>query len=162
QVFCSGIRPGSAEAYYLQHQSGVVLGKLFVTGSPDGETPSVSAPLELPEPQTRRILETAGRELIDRYWGRYVPIWHDPRSGTTRVLRDPSGGLPCLATRLQGVDVFVSHMQEARDLAADRAFSVNWSYVAGVLCFTRVLVHATGLEEVSQVLPGECVAIRQG
>jgi asparagine synthase (glutamine-hydrolysing) len=136
------------------------LGKLFLCAQ--GEGMSVGAPRELGEEVSRSILVTRGRRLVERYWGRYVAILHDAASGTTRVLRDPSGGLPCLMTRVQGVDVFVSHMQEARDLAGDRAFSVNWSYVAGVLGFTRVLVRTTGLNEVSQVLPGECVELCDG
>jgi asparagine synthase (glutamine-hydrolysing) len=160
QVFCSDIRPGSTEPYRLHGGCGVVLGKLFIAG--EGDSASVSAPLELAESESRQILETRARRLVERYWGRYVAILHDAASGATRVLRDPAGGLPCLTTRLYGVDVFVSHMQEARDLAADRAFSVNWSYVAGVLALTRVLVRATGLNEVSQVLPGECVELREG
>jgi asparagine synthase (glutamine-hydrolysing) len=159
-VFCSDIRPGSSEPYRLHGGAGVVLGKVFIAG--DDERPSVSAPLELPAEESRRITTTGGRRLVEHYWGRYVAFLHDAESRTSHVLRDPAGGLPCLTLRLQGVDVFVSHMQEARDLAADRAFSVNWSYVAGILCFTRVLIRATGLNEVSQVLPGECVELRHG
>jgi len=159
-VFCSDVRPRSSEPYFLHRSTGVVLGKLFIAA--DGEGTSTSSPLELGEDESRGILESRARRLVERYWGRYVAILHDAASGTTRVLRDPSGGLPCLMTHLNGVDVFVSHMQEAKDLAGDRAFSVNWSYVAGVLCFTRMLLRATGLNEVSQVLPGECVELQAG
>jgi asparagine synthase (glutamine-hydrolysing) len=159
QVWCSDIRPGASEPHLLERGAGVALGKLFVSaGNGDAST---SAPLCLAEGESLKILESGGRRLIERYWGRYVAFLHDAASGTTRVLRDPTGALPCFMTRLLGVDVFFSHMQEAVELGG-RAFSINWAYVAAALCQPRVQVHSTGLNEVSQVLGGECVAVRDG
>jgi asparagine synthase (glutamine-hydrolysing) len=159
QVLCSDIRPGASEPHLLERGAGVVLGALFLSAG-DGRA-SESASLRFAEGESLKILQSAGRQLIERYWGRYVAFLHDAASGTTWVLRDPTSALPCFMTRLLGVDVFFSHMQEAVDLGG-RIFSINWQYVAAALCQFRVLVHSTGLNEVSQVLGGECVELRDG
>ena len=46
--------------------------------------------------------------------------------------------------------------------SAAESFSINWKYVAAALCQNRLQVQATGLNEVSQVLGGECVELREG
>ena len=158
QVFCTDIRPGSSEPYLLHRNAGVVLGKLFVTG---GEAASTSAPLALSEEESRKILANEGRRLVERYWGRYVAFLHDAPSRTHWVLRDPTGALPCFTSRMLGVDVFFSNMQDAVDLPGTR-FSVDWLYVAAQLCMTRMQVPSTGLKEVSQILGGECAELRAG
>ena len=102
QVFCSDIRPGSSEPYRLTRGAGVVLGKLFVAGGEDGA--SVSAPLSLGEDESEKILQSAGRRLIDRYWGRYVAFLHDAASGTdVGAARSHRRSLPCFTARLLGV-----------------------------------------------------------
>jgi asparagine synthase (glutamine-hydrolysing) len=157
-VFCWDVRPGASEPYLLHNDAGVVLGKLFAIGS-DGS--SAGAPLALSEQETSAVLTSAGRRLVERYWGRYVAFLQDGGAGTTWVLRDPTGTLPCFTARFLGVDVYFSHMEEGAQLGG-RAFSVNWSYVAATLCQSRVQVHSTGLNEVSQVLGGECIELRGG
>ncbi len=157
-VFCSDVRPGASEPYFLHRDAGVVLGKLFETGSDER---SRSVPAELSEQATGKILQSAGRSLVEHYWGRYVAFFQDAERRVTRVLRDPAGGLPCFTTRIQGVDVFFSNMEEGA-LLGDRPFRVNWTYVAAVLCQSRVQVHETGLDAVSQVLGGECVELSAG
>jgi asparagine synthase (glutamine-hydrolysing) len=158
EVFCRDVRSGSSEAYRLHADAGVVLGKLFVRGNQEG---SSAASLALPELESHGILQTAGRRLVDRYWGRYVAFLQDGTSRTTWVLRDPTSALPCFTARILGVDVFFSHMEEGA-LLGGRAFSINWKYVAASLCQNRLQVHATGLNEVSQVLGGECLSVRDG
>jgi asparagine synthase (glutamine-hydrolysing) len=158
QVFCKDVRPGASEPHVLYGDSGVVLGRLFVRGN---DCVSSAAPPVLPEVETAAILATAGRRLFDAFWGRYVAFLRDGMQGTTWILRDPTAGLPCFTVRLQGVDVYFSHMEEGAQLGG-RTFSINWKYVAASLCQHQLQVHATGLNEVSQVLGGECLATRGG
>ena len=61
-VFYAGARAGSSEAYFLQNDNGVVLGKLFVR-SQDGRW--AGAPLSLDARESTRISATGGRYLID-------------------------------------------------------------------------------------------------
>jgi asparagine synthase (glutamine-hydrolysing) len=133
----------------------VVLGKLFERPA---NSPSVAVPLFLDESRTRRITESRGRHLVDGYWGRYIAFLHDAAAKTTRVLRDPSGGLPCLTIRFGGVRLYCSALSDLQHLGLG-SFDVNWSYLTAWLCVMRGQTHATGLREVSQVLPGECVEL---
>jgi asparagine synthase (glutamine-hydrolysing) len=151
----AGTRVGSNELHDLGGR-GVVLGKLFERPT---DSPSSPAPLTFDESRTRRILESRGRELIDRYWGRYLAFLHDEAGRTTRVLRDPSAGLPCLTLRFGGVRLYFSAMNAIQHLGLG-PFEVNWGYLAASLCMMKGQTHATALREVSQVLGGECVEVR--
>jgi len=150
----AGARVGSSESHCLGSGAGVVLGKLFERSA---NSPSVSAPLVLDELRARPIFESRGRHLIDRYWGRYVAFLQDA-DGTTRVLRDPSAGLPCLTIRFGGVRIFFSAMRAIEHLDLG-SFDVNWEYLAAWVCMMKGPTHATALREVSQVLGGECLEI---
>lgn len=158
QVYYTGPRVGSSEAYQLHEGSGVVLGKLFKRTSDDE---SVAASLTPDAAESAAILKSGGRHLIQRYWGRYVAFLQDAESSTTWIVRDPSAGMPCLSTMCRGVEVFFSFMQDAVDLGLG-PFSVNWKYVAATLCYTRLQLRTTGLNEISQVLGGECVRWHRG
>jgi asparagine synthase (glutamine-hydrolysing) len=152
----AGVRVGSSEPYCLAGGGGVVLGKLFERPS---NSPSIAAPLNLDDSRSRSILESQGRRLVDSYWGRYVAFLHDDGSGTSWVLRDPSGGLPCVTVRFGGVRLFFSAMKDVQHLGLG-PFDVNWGYLAASICMMKGPTHATGLREVSQVLAGECVELR--
>jgi asparagine synthase (glutamine-hydrolysing) len=155
QVTCAGIRPGSSEPYLLDGGDAVVLGKLFERA--DGSS-SKAVPVLLPGAASRAILQTRGRVLIERYWGRYVAFLPEPATRTLRVLRDPSALLPCLMLQYAGVSLFFSSMREVEHLGLPR-FEVSWDYLAATVCRGRQLTHGTGLKGVLQVLGGECVAV---
>lgn len=136
----------------LQSDAGVVLGKLFVRGKAN---PSSDAPAVFDASESAKISASGGRRLIDRYWGRYVALLHDASVGTTRVLRDPTGGLPCLHASVRGVEMYFSRLEDA--VCMGLPVTINWDYVAAHLCFQRLELNVTGLNEVTQVLAGECV-----
>ena len=162
RVFCAGVRAGSSESYCLHDDAGVVLGKLFQRGgNHDGDGASTSAPLALPDDESLKIGASGGRRLVEKYWGRYVAFIHDEAARITRVLRDPTAAFPCFTARLAGVHVYFSRMEDVSQLGG-HTFSVNWKYVAATLCQSQLQVHSTGLNEVTQVLGGECVEHREG
>lgn len=140
-------------SYELQGNSGVVLGTLFAR-SGDGD--STAAPPTFGLQETEKILATAGRHLMQRYWGRYVAFLHEAESRTTRIVRDPTGGLPCLSMNAGGAEIYCSWMEDAVRLRLQ--FSVHWDYIAAHLCCQRLELNFTGLDAVTQVLGGECVA----
>lgn len=144
------------QVHCLQGGAGVVLGKLFERS---GNSPSTSVPLELGESRTRSIMESQGRSLVDRYWGRYVAVLNDQAAQSTSVLRDPSGGLHCLTLRFGGVRLYFSAMADIQHLGLG-PFDVNWTYLTSWICMMRGQTHASALTGVSQVLPGECVRLR--
>lgn len=157
EVRCSGERAGSSAAYRLADGGGVVLGKLFARS----EAGSSPAPSALGEWSTRLILDTDGRHLIEEFWGRYVAFLHDADAAVSRVLRDPSAGLPCYLLRARGVDIYFSWIEDVLELA-DAPLRVNWPYLIAGLCFPREHCRGTALLEVSQVLAGECIEARAG
>jgi asparagine synthase (glutamine-hydrolysing) len=162
RVYGAGVRPGASEPRLLHTGrgvcKGVVLGTLFQR---DEGSPSTRAPLVFSEDESLKILTSGGRRLVSGYWGRYVAVLHDEGSRTTRVLRDPTGGFPCFATEMGGVHVYFSRMEDVSQLDG-HSFSVNWKYVAAMLCLTQIQIQSTGLNEVSRVLGGECVEHRGG
>ena len=158
RVFCAGVRAGSSEPRVLHGGKGVVLGTLFQRGK---DSASTRVPLIFTEDESRKILGSCGKRLVSGYWGRYIAVLHDEGSRTTRVLRDPTGGFPCFATEMSGVHVYFSRMEDVSQLDS-HAFSVNWKYVAAMLCLTQIQIQSTGLNEVSRVLGGECVEHRAG
>lgn len=157
-VGCAGIRPGASEPRLLDGGAGVVLGTLFERSH---NNPSVAAPLVLDAPRAGALLRSRGRDLVERYWGRYVAFLHDDRDRASWVVRDPSGGLPCLSVRFGGVRVFFSAMRVIQHLGIG-PFEADWRYLAASVCMMRGNTAATALRGVFQVLGGECVELRNG
>ena len=145
-------------AYELADRDGVVLGNLFARSE---EGPSTPAPRRLGEADSRAMLDTNGRHLIEGFWGRYVAFLHDDAARATWVLRDPSGGLPCYLAHCRGVDIYFSWIDDVADLLESPP-QVNWPYLIASLCFLREHSPGTALREITQVLAGECVEIRGG
>src|SRR5262245_22713771 len=91
-IFCASENAAPLQVYPLDQHAGLVLGKLFPR-EPDEHT--VPRAVAMDEDATRATLRTAGRHLIDAYWGRYVAFVRDEPARTLRVIRDPTGGIPC-------------------------------------------------------------------
>lgn len=148
----------SCGAYALAGGEGVVLGDLFARSQ---EGVSRPAPQSLEAADSRAMLDSNGRHLIESFWGRYVAFLHDEQACATWVVRDPSGGLPCYFVRCRGVDVYFSWIDDVIELL-DGPLEVNWPYLAAALCFVREHSAGTALREVTQVLAGQCVETRAG
>lgn len=142
-------------SYELQN-AGVVLGKLFVRS----DDTSTAAPTSFGAQESTKILASGGTHLIQHYWGRYVAFLHDTDSRTTRIVRDPTGALPCLSISVDGVEIYCSWLEDAARLGLP--FSVNWDYLAAHLCCQRLELNVTALNEVTRILGGECVTHQHG
>jgi asparagine synthase (glutamine-hydrolysing) len=149
---------GSSAAYLLAEGDGVVLGNLFARSEEGVSTP---APADLGAADSRAMLDSNGRHLIESFWGRYVAFLHDAPARATWVVRDPTAGLPCYLVRCRGVDIYFSWMDDITPLL-DAPPEVDWSYLIAAVCFLREHSHGTALREVTQVLAGECVETRAG
>jgi asparagine synthase (glutamine-hydrolysing) len=145
-------------AYVLTDGGGVVLGSLFARSQEGVSTP---APQELGAADSRALLDSDGRHLIESFWGRYVAFLHDAPARATWVVRDPTGGLPCYLVRCRGVDIYFSWIDDITALL-DAPLEVNWAYLIASVCFLREHSQGTALREVTQVLAGECVETRAG
>jgi asparagine synthase (glutamine-hydrolysing) len=148
----------SSGAYLLAEGDGVVLGNLF-SRSEDGV--SAPAPADLGAADSRAMLDSNGRHLIESFWGRYVAFLHDAPARATWVVRDPSAALPCYLVRCRGVDIYFSWIDDIAALL-DAPLEINWPYLIAAVSFLRQHCHGTALREVSQLLAGECIETRAG
>jgi asparagine synthase (glutamine-hydrolysing) len=154
----AGARPGSSEALLLADGAGVVFGKLFEQ-SVGAETMRAAAELDVR--QSSKIVATEGQHLIRNFWGRYVAVIRNSATAEVRVLRDPSGALPCFFTSFDGVSLFFSDTEDCLGLGILR-FSINWKYIAAFVPYSALQIRATGLNEISEVQAGECVRLHHG
>jgi len=153
-VFTIGARAGVNEVIHLQGGLGVILGKLFRPGAL-GTRPARNQSLSGAEGDA--ILRSGGRSLATDFWGRYVAFVQTAQ-GLARVLRDPSGTLPCFRLQLDGVTLVFSWLEDALALVgALRRWAMNWDALKVCLQGGALSGRQTALEGVLQVLPGESI-----
>jgi len=144
------------EVQLFPAQDGLVLGRVFKQPDANGNAPER---IELDADLAIAIVRSAGRVLTDRYWGRYVALLQDSALRSTYVMRDPTGHLPCFRFAMPGVSIYFSDIADVLALGVGK-FSINWRFVAAYLCNWRLQNHETGLAEVAEVQPGECMEHR--
>jgi asparagine synthase (glutamine-hydrolysing) len=152
-AFHSGLGEGASETLLLHHGSGAVFGRIF--NREIGDTASALR-VAFDYGESSQIVKSGGRRLIERYWGRYVGLVQDAVTGETWILRDPSGGMPCLMAHYQGVNLVFSDMEDCVDLGLMQ-FSVSWHYIRGMLGQPGLQTRDTAIKEVSEVQLGERV-----
>lgn len=151
KVFMTGNARAVNDAYQLPPNQGVVLGRLFRRGGP---TPTGRDDVDLSDFDAQRIVHSNGRSLIEQFWGRYVAFLPSG-AGDARVLRDPTGALPCFHLAVEGVSIVFSWMEDLFQLLHLPTQSVDWDAVAAHMLLGRVSGHKTTLDGVTQVLAGE-------
>lgn len=156
QVLCAGIQESGSRPCLLHDRAGVVLGTLYDRTGTCDERPSRRLTLDASE--SFRIIRSAGRDLIDRFWGRYVALVLCPRTNMTWVIRDPTAGLPCFAVRSSGVLIVFSCVSDLLKLGAI-SFSIDWRYVASRAVAGPKQTAGTALSEVMEFHGGECATI---
>lgn len=155
-VFCIGARLREPEVNILPDSAGVVLGSLFAAVSSDID--QVPQRAVLSKQQTAEIIATSGKQIVSKYWGSYVAFLRDARSMKKWVLVGPMGWLSCFTMQFRGVNVYFSNMEDCVQLNLFQ-FSLNWNYVAAHILSNSVRCRETGITEVSDIKPGECVEI---
>ena len=134
---------------------GVVFGRLFRRGH-ELQAHAPDEPIDAIE--SERIGETEGRHLLETCWGRYVAVIREGPNAKVRILRDPTGGLPCFILQYRQVRVVFSEIESCLSLDLLR-FSINWKYIASMVPYSVLQVRETGLNEVSELQPGERASI---
>ncbi len=160
RIYHSGHRAGSSQAYLLKRNAGVVLGKVFnsITDLSRGSIDQHLREVVFNNEETQRIQRTSGKHLIERYWGRYVAILQDEDGIRTRVLRDPTGAMPCHVTKFHGITIVCSNIDDCANLGLVDS-TISWDHIAAYLWFHRLVSEKTGLDNVRQVQAGECLTI---
>jgi asparagine synthase (glutamine-hydrolysing) len=153
-VLCAETSTAAANA--IRIPCGVVLGTLFKTvESSCGLVTPVSDfhPLE-----AARIAATAGRSLIDSYWGSYVLFLQEPPGGGTSVLRGPMCALPCYWTVYSNVTVVFSSIDDCLQLRLS-SYPINWDVIRAQAVGGDYLTRETAIVGISAAVSGECLSV---
>jgi asparagine synthase (glutamine-hydrolysing) len=96
----------------------------------------------------------------DDWWGAYVAIFVDNKGDVT-VTRDPTGRIDCWRLSAQGHDIIFSHSE---DLVALGLYSpsLNWAYLRYHLQSPWLRGSETGLEGITELLPGFALTYGNG
>jgi asparagine synthase (glutamine-hydrolysing) len=153
-VLCAGSDPNNI--HRLCGESGLLLGTLF-RRNPDLETVEAPSKAVFDADETDRIVASAGRYLMSRYWGRYIALLKDHHAERRWIIRDPSGELPCFVTTFRNITIFFSCLADLAQIGL--CFEINWRYVTNRLVYGTGLAGQTGLSGVAEVYQGQCVEI---
>ena len=145
----------SSRAYRLDQNEGVLLGRIFHRRS---DVNCNAHEVTFDKHETQKIKESEGRHLIEHYWGRYVALLREEGGTHVRILRDPTGAVPCLWSEISGINVVCSNIDDCATLELINC-SINWNHIALYLRFPRLVTKDTGLDGVRWIHAGECVAI---
>jgi asparagine synthase (glutamine-hydrolysing) len=148
-VFQRGANRGTHGAIDLA-DAGTVLGTIFRNRA----GAQAKRELAFSEQVACDIQSTSGKHLVEHYWGRYV-AFSRAADGHLRVIRDPTGALPCFYTHTDHVTVFFSHLEDYLGLVPAQ-LTVNWEHVGSCLQYMQMACRQTGFKEILQVLAGEC------
>jgi asparagine synthase (glutamine-hydrolysing) len=147
----------SCEARILTgRRRGVVFGRAFRCGQ-ELQAHATGEPLDATE--SERIGATDGVHLIENCWGRYVAVVLEASGQAVWVLRDPTGGLPCFFTAYKTVRIVFSDVESCLGLGL-LPLSLNWRFVESVVPFAALQIRETGLNEVTELQPGERARMR--
>lgn len=155
QVYQVDATARASQAYRLDRNGGVVLGKVFAR---DMAVDCEPAEVTFNERETEKVQQSEGRHLIEHYWGSYVAMVKEDRGPRVWILRDPTGAVPCFITNFRGINVICSHVDDCATLSVITC-TVNWDHIAAYLWFDHMVTKDTGLEGVQQIQAGECIAV---
>lgn len=153
EVWCEDGGAGGREVVHLP-DGGVLLGRTLsrADGFPDWTPGSLTDAASSPDPVNK------AEWLFANLWGGYVGFLPGQREHPLAVLRDPGGGLPCYRVRWRDFDLFASNV-ETLSLLPDLKFSVDLQALTTSVLLPLVCKADTCLNEVEEVLPGECFSL---
>jgi asparagine synthase (glutamine-hydrolysing) len=134
----------SAGTGVLTLDDGAIVGSLFHRHGP-------ARPVEVLSPsESDRIAASNGASLLGSFWGGYVAF---VSGALPRLLRDPSGALPCYLVRRADCILIASHVEL---LLATGLFStsIDWNALAAHLYRAGLPGQRTVLAGIEELLPG--------
>jgi asparagine synthase (glutamine-hydrolysing) len=158
RVFQAGAAAtGGLQVHPLPDAAGVVIGRTFARHA-DALDDTPAREWRASAAESRAILASGGRWLIEHCWGNYVAILRSP-GPCISIVKDPTGSLPCFVTTSDGVTLIFSYAAELVNLGLCR-FTINPAYLRSrTVCGADLLRQP--LNEVEQVRRGECVELDQ-
>ncbi len=154
-VFHDWPHDGPLRCQVLPGAAGVIFGGLFERRPGDCES---RAPLNIDDDSARRAVATGGQHLLECYWGNFVAFLADREGHTRYVLRSVGAGVACYRLRRASVDILLSDLADLSALGIE-SLPVNWPYLAAFLRCTDIAVADSALQDVTEILAGECVQL---
>ncbi len=99
-----------------------------------------------------------GRALTTSLWGSYAALWCDRRSGALCIYRDSSGALPLFHCRTTACDIVFTDLCLAVESGLLQP-QIDWGGIAHGLRYRQLPTERTGLEGVSEILPGQRITL---
>ncbi|MCD9096441.1 asparagine synthetase B family protein [Luteimonas fraxinea] len=128
----------------LRLQQGVVVGHIFLrSGRP-------ATANDLPHSLDADALAS---HLLSQCWGDYLLLCPSSDSPHLIVMREPSGGVPCVYTRGNGLGVVTSDISLCGAFGVSR-LEIDWDFIAQSLVSPHIKTLRTGLKHVNELLPG--------
>jgi len=147
----ASIYASTSDIIRLPDNAGVIIGHLF------RKSPSFERVRALTPAEGRMVTSTKGWSLISNFWGGYVAVLRDDDENL-RVMRDPSGALPCLYRRRPNQICFASDLQTLGITGREFA-EVNWNNLAGHIYANDLRDGSTCITGVEELLPGFAIEI---
>ena len=134
---------------------GAAIGTIFARGGPGGRVTRISVD------DGQQILVSNGTALVERFWGAYVAVLPGPEPGQILIIRDPSGGQPCLYAEANGSWVIASDLATLL-LISGRAPEIDWREIAHHLFAVGLRSERTAIAGVMELLAGFQMTIGGG
>lgn len=131
-------------------EAGCIIGYLFTRTNPSRRI------MQLEPAQWMRIIQTGGRSLLTDYWGGYVAVIL-PSDGRANIMRDPSGIMPCYWKQTRAQNSFSNDIGSVAQ--SETGASIDVQALAHFLASPQYSERNTGLDNVTEILPGEAIAI---
>ena len=148
----------SVAALVLPAGRGAVLGTLFpknLNVSPGDWKPVIEGLY------AEEIVRSGGRRLMEDYWGGYVAFLAGCDGTVHHVLRDCSGRMPCYLVELGDATIVAGNIDDLCGLELP-IFSINTRFLAGFIYNAELAQRECALNEVKELLAGECLELRAG
>jgi asparagine synthase (glutamine-hydrolysing) len=130
-------------------ESGCILGWLFHRNGPARQLDGLSAD------EAAALASSDGDAMLRSFWGGYVAAIADPDS--VKVVRDPSGMLPCYFARSGGFVLFASDAEIL--VAAGVAIDIDFEEIGRQLYRAFVPSPPTALRDIHELLAGFALRI---
>ena len=133
-------------------------GRGFVLGSLFEKSQTAARVRGLDARSGDRAIGSLGLSLLKEYWGGYVAAIQCSTSPAVRILRDPSGALPCFWSRQAGITLLGSDLDMLM-AASGTSPAIDWSALAAHLSASGLPLTRTCLEGIFELLGGNALTV---
>lgn len=155
-VFCIKRDHSADSAIPIRDHLGLILGTMYPSMASSGDQAPKSIALISPH-LASSIAKSRGRNLITECWGSYILVLYEAQNRMAFLMRSPMSHLPCFRSQIANVAVLFSFVDDFLELGCQR-LTLNWDSLVGQAALGDHFTNETGLNEISSVGCGECLA----